>query len=42
MTITPDHNPAFKSKVAVAAIKLEKILVELAQDVELHANQIKQ
>jgi transposase len=37
-----NHSPAFKAKVAVAAIKSEKILIELAQDFDLHPNQIKQ
>ena len=37
-----NHSPVFKAKVAVAAIKSEKILVELAQDFDLHPNQIKQ
>ncbi len=31
-----NHSPAFKAKVAVAAIKGEKTLVELAQDFDLH------
>ena len=30
------HNPAFKAKVAVAAIKGEKTLVELAQQFDVH------
>ena len=37
-----NHSPAFKAKVSVAAIKGEKTLVELAQDFDLHPNQIKQ
>ena len=37
-----NHSPAFKAKVAVAAIKGEKTMVELAQEFDLHANQIKQ
>ena len=37
-----NHSPAFKAKVAVAAIKGEKSLIELAQDFDLHPNQIKQ
>ena len=46
MTITRrprrNHSPAFKAKVAVAAIKGEKTLIELAQDFDVHPNQIKQ
>ncbi|MGH9474675.1 MAG: IS3 family transposase [Terriglobales bacterium] len=34
------HSPAFKAKVALAAIKGEKTLVELAQLHEVHPNQI--
>ena len=34
------HSPAFKAKVALAAIKGEKTLVELAQHFDVHANQI--
>ena len=37
-----NHGPAFKAKVAVAALKGEKTLSELAQDFDLHPNQIKQ
>lgn len=37
-----NHSPAFKAKVAVAAIKDEKNLIELAQDFVLHPNQIMQ
>ena len=37
-----NHRPAFKAKVAVAAIKGEKTLIELAQDFDVHPNQIKQ
>ena len=44
MTRRPRRNnsPAFKAKVAVAAIKGEKTLIELAQDFDVHPNQIKQ
>lgn len=35
-----NHSPAFKAKVALAAIKGEKTLAELAQDYDLHPNQI--
>ena len=31
-----NHSPAFKAKVAVAAIKGEKTLIELVQDFDLH------
>ena len=37
-----NHSPAFKTKVAVAAIKGEKTLIELAQEFDVHPNQIKQ
>ena len=37
-----NHSPAFKAKVAVAAIKGEKTLIELSQDFDVHPNQIKQ
>jgi transposase len=37
-----NHSPAFKAKVALAAIKGEKTMVDLAQEFDLHANQIKQ
>jgi transposase len=36
-----NHTPAFKSKVALEAIKGEKTLAELAQQFDVHANQIK-
>ena len=35
-----NHRPAFKAKVALAAIKGEKTLAELAQQFDVHANQI--
>ena len=34
------HNPAFKAKVALAAIKGEKTLAELSQQYDVHPNQI--
>ena len=34
------HGPAFKAKVALAAIKGEKTLAELAQQSDVHPNQI--
>ncbi|MFG6543421.1 IS3 family transposase [Sulfitobacter sp. M22298] len=37
-----NHSPAFKAKVALAAIKGERTLIELAQDFDVHPNQIKQ
>lgn len=37
-----NHSPAFKAKVAVSAINGEKTLTELAQDFDVHPNQIKQ
>ena len=36
------HTPAFKAKVALAAVKGEKTLSELAQLFDVHANQITQ
>ena len=35
-----NHSPAFKAKVALAAVKSEKTLAELAQLYDVHANQI--
>ena len=35
-----NHSPAFKAKVALAAIKGEKTLAELAQQYDVHPNQI--
>eukprot|EP01013_Petalomonas_cantuscygni_P006874 TRINITY_DN18238_c0_g1_i1.p1 TRINITY_DN18238_c0_g1~~TRINITY_DN18238_c0_g1_i1.p1 ORF type:complete len:110 (+),score=17.79 TRINITY_DN18238_c0_g1_i1:92-421(+) len=37
-----NHSAAFKAKVALAAIKGEKTMVELSQQFNVHANQIKQ
>ena len=37
-----NHTPAFKAKVALAAIKGEKTLGELAQQFDVHVNQITQ
>jgi transposase len=37
-----NHTAAFKAKVALAAIKGEKTLSELAQEFDVHANQITQ
>ena len=35
-----NHLPAFKAKVALAGLKGEKTLVELAQQFDVHPNQI--
>lgn len=37
-----NHSPAFKAKVALAAVKGEKTLSELAQQFDVHPNQIRQ
>ena len=37
-----NHTPAFKAKVALAAIRGEQTLVELSQQFDVHANRIKQ
>jgi transposase len=37
-----NHTPAFKAKVALAAIKGDKTLAELAQQFDIHPNQITQ
>ena len=34
-----NHSPAFKAKVALAAIRGEQTLVELSQQFDVHANQ---
>ncbi|MFO0199732.1 MAG: transposase, partial [Alphaproteobacteria bacterium] len=36
-----NHSPAFKAKVALAAVKGEKTLAELAAQFDVHANVIK-
>ncbi|WP_199823815.1 IS3 family transposase [Labrenzia sp. OB1] len=36
-----NHSPAFKAKVALAAIRGDQTLVELSQQFDVHANQIK-
>lgn len=44
MTRRPSRNhiPAFRVKVALAAVRGEQTLVELSQQFDVHANQIKQ
>ena len=37
-----NHTPVFKSKVALAAIKGDKTVAELAQQFDVHPNQIAQ
>lgn len=37
-----NHSPAFKAKVALAAIKGDRTLAELAQQFDVHPNQITQ
>ena len=37
-----NHSPAFKAKVALAAVKGEKTLAELAQQYDVHPNLVNQ
>lgn len=36
-----NHSPAFKAKVAFAALKSEKTLAQLSSEYDVHVNQIK-
>ena len=38
----PNHTPGFKTEVALAALRGEQMLGELAQQYDVHPNQIKQ
>ena len=38
----PNHTPAFKAKVALAAIKGDKTISQLAEQFDVHPNQITQ
>ena len=35
-----NHTPAFKAKVALAAVKSDRTLAQLAEQFDVHANQI--
>ena len=37
-----NHSPAFKAKVALAAIKGDRTIVQLAEQFDVHPNQITQ
>ena len=39
-TTRRNHSSAFKTKVALAAVKGDKTLVELSEHFDIHANQI--
>jgi transposase len=37
-----NHSPAFKAKVALAAVRSERTLTELSEQFDVHPNQIRQ
>jgi transposase len=39
-TTETDHSPAFKAKVAIAAIKGERTIAQIAEQFDVHPNQV--